>query len=572
MMKLNIKTPGKPPVTTEVKKLRATIGRSVRNEVCLEDPFSSRIHAELRIDADTYWVTDLGSANGTFVNGRRLSGSMQLFPGDRVQIGETVIEVQPPADVTQAIPSSATDHLITVEATPTPEMIGESTEQTRTTSGLLSVIETVRHASGAKEELPVAEYRKDLLAVVSEVSLALMSQSSLDEVLGQIVELIFKGVPADRAFLLLRDAKTGELVCKVASYRQGRPASAETGVKISRSITEEVVGQGRSVLTSDAMQDERFRGQESIVLQGIRSVLAVPLSVNRQVIGMIYVDSPMSVNIFTHDDLQLLTTMASVAAIKIENALLLEQRIDNERIKQQLNSARDIQSRFLPVSPPTVPHYELTGISFPCYEVGGDYFDFIQAEDKRLMIALGDVSGKGMDAAMLMSSLHATMRAQFDNSVSVSEMISRVNSYLYENTPPNKFATLFCSQLDAEAHTLTYTNAGHNPPLLVRPGGAVVYLETGGLPVGIAPSATYEEGTVTFEPGDVMVIYSDGFSESMNRQGEEFGAERLAAVAQKNLHCRPSQLRDRIEEAITNFLAGAPAGDDMTMVIVKRTD
>jgi serine phosphatase RsbU (regulator of sigma subunit) len=572
MMKLSIKTPGKPPVTVEVRKLRMTIGRSVRNEICLEDPFSSRIHAELRVDGDTYWLTDLGSANGTFVNGKRVTGTIQMFSGDRIQIGETLIELQPAAEAITAPAVSTTDRLLAAEVVATPEATKEPTDRTVVTSGLLSIIETVRNASGAKEEIEAVEHRKDLFAVVSKVGVALLSQCSLDETLNQIIDLIFEGVPADRAFLLLRDGKSGELVCKVASYRNRQPTEADREVRISRSITEEVVGKGRSVLTSDASQDERFRQQESILLQGIRSVMAVPLSVNQQVIGMIYVDSPMSVNIFTQDDLHLLTTIASVAAVKIENALLLEQRIDNERIKQQLNSARDIQSRLLPVTPPAVPHYDLAGISLPCFEVGGDYFDFIQAGSHRLMISLGDVSGKGMDAAMLMSSLHATVRAQVGNTSSLSEMVSRVNAYLYENTPSNKYATLVCSQLDAESHQLTYTNAGHNPPLLIRRNGEVVYLEAGGLPVGIAGFSNYEEGAVTFESEDALIIYSDGVSESTNRRGEEFGTERLIDVVQKNQQRTAAQLRDRIEEAITNFLDGGSPSDDMTLVIVKRTD
>jgi serine phosphatase RsbU (regulator of sigma subunit) len=572
MLKLNIKTPGKPPFTVDVNKLRMTIGRSVRNEVCLEDPFASRLHAELRAEGDTYWLSDMGSANGVFVNGQRITGTAQVFPGDRLQVGESILELHPAGDVTRITTVSTTDRLLAADVVASPETTKEPTDRTQVTSGLLSVIETVRSAAGPQEELEAIEHRKDLFAVMSKAALELMSPSSLDEVLNRIVDLIFEGVPADRAFLLLRQGTDGELVCKVASYRKGQPSDQEQHVRISQSITKEVVGRGQAVLTSDAQQDERFRGQQSIVLGNVRSVMAVPLSVNQQVIGMIYVDSPMSVNIFTPDDLGLLTTIASVAAVKIENALLLEQRLENERMKQQLNSARDIQFRLLPVNPPPVPRYDMTGISFPCFEVGGDYFDFIQKANDRLIITLGDVSGKGMDAAMLMSSLHATMRAQVETSASVSELVTRINRYLNANTPANKFVTLFCSQLDCRTHALRYTNAGHNPPLLIRRRGEVIYLEAGGLPVGITEFSNYEEGTVEVEPGDVLIIYSDGISEALNQQGEEFTAERLIEVVRKHADKGASQLRDRVDEALLQFMGSAPPVDDMTLVIVKRTE
>jgi len=570
MMKLVVRTPGKQPFAVEVTKLRLTLGRSVRNDICLEDPFASRVHAEIRCEGNACLLTDLGSANGTFVNGVRISGTVQIFPGDRVQIGESLIEVQPLAG--RALATSVTvigERLSTAEVVATPETTLTSSEKARGTSELLSVIETVRSA-GVKEVPAEVERGRDLLTVISQVGVALLSQLSLDEVLNQIVNLVLDAIPADRAFLLLRGTGDGDLICKVASYRGREPSQVEQSVRISRSITEEVVGKGRSVLTSDALSDERFRLKESIVLSGIRSVMAVPLSVNKQVIGMIYVDSPMNVNVFTEDDLRLLTTIASVAAIKIENALLLEQRIESERMKQQLNNARDLQFRLLPVTPPAVENYDLTGISFPCYEVGGDYFDFICLEGGNLGIALGDVSGKGMDAAMLMSSLHASIHAQALTRAPVSEMIATVNRYIQESTPPNKFVTLFYGELNPKTHVLTYTNAGHNPPILVRSDGRVETLEIGGIPIGISADVVYDQGQAQLEPGNLLILYSDGISESTNERGDEFGVTRLLDVVRSNRHLKTSQLRDRIDEALSHFVGKARPVDDMTLVIAKR--
>jgi serine phosphatase RsbU (regulator of sigma subunit) len=464
----------------------------------------------------------------------------------------------------------AGDKSSTQEIVANPETTLAPTEKPRTSSGLLSVIETVRSAAGAKAIPAGIERSKELMAVIGNVGAALLSQLSLDEVLDQIVGLVFEAIPADRAFLFLRETGEGGLVCKVASYRGREPAAAERTVKVSHSITQEVVGKGQSVLTTDALSDERFQEKESIVTSRIRSIMAVPLSVNKQVLGMIYVDSPMNINRFTDDDLRLLTTIASVAAIKIENTVLLEQRIENERIKQQLDSARDIQCRLLPVTPPALENYELVGISFPCFEVGGDYFDFIRLGDGQLGIALGDVSGKGIDAALLMSSLHASLRAQALTRAPIPEMIAAVNRYLYENTPPNKFVTLFYGELDPRTHRLTYTNAGHNPPTVVRADGRVENLEASGIPVGILGQTVYEERRILFEPGDLLLLYSDGISESTNETGEEFGLARLLEPVQKYHQLPASALRDRIDEALNQFVGKAPTADDMTLVIVKR--
>jgi serine phosphatase RsbU (regulator of sigma subunit) len=567
MIKLRVHTPGRPPVTFEVTKRRIAIGRSVRNDLCLDDPFASRVHAELRREGKTVWLTDLGSANGTYVNGVRIHAAVPLVPGDRVQIGETILDVL--SDVPSGVRSLAGESVREIVAR--PEVTISSAERPPLAPEVFSLMDSIRTVSARLA--PEPEQSRKLLAVIGQVSVALLSSLSLEEVLAQIVGLVLEAVPAERAFLLLPDAQ-GTLVCKVACYRGQEPSEVEHVVRISRSITEEVVGRGRSVLTSDAQTDERFRQRDSILLSGIRSIMAVPLLVNRgeasSAIGMIYVDNPMSAGAFTEEDLQLLTMVASVAAIKIENALLLEQRLENERIKQQLAQARDLQFQLLPIAPPEVEGYDLTGISFPCYEVGGDYFDFIRLPTGELVLALGDVCGKGMDAAMLMSAVHASVRAQAMAVGSVADMATAVNRYLVETAAPNKFTTLWLGRLNPRTHELRYTNAGHNPPLLLRAGGEVEFLKTGGIPVGILGEATYEEECLRLDPGDVLVIFSDGISESTNEQGEEFGVARLVEIVRRHRELRAASLRDRIEEELSLFIGKARPADDMTLLILKR--
>jgi serine phosphatase RsbU (regulator of sigma subunit) len=405
--------------------------------------------------------------------------------------------------------------------------------------------------------------------------LTLLSPLSLDETLQQVLECVFDALPADRGYVMLLETPEGksdakpELVCKALKARR-QASTSQQEIQISHSITEQVLRQCTSVLTSDAQQDPRFQERQSIVLGGVRSVMAVPLAVENRASGMVYVDSPYQTNRFTERDLQLLTLIAGVAAIRIENVRLLEVQQEQKRLANELAVASEIQLRLHPASPPPIPGYDLIGVSFPCYEVGGDYFDFIEKRDGRYVVALGDVSGKGTGAALLMSSVHAAVRAQATTRLSASEVVGEINQYIYDNTPSNRFVTLFYSELDPRSHQLNYITAGHNSPLLVRASGEVTTLDIGGFPVGITPFAEYREGWVDLEPGDVLVIYSDGVTESLNEEGEEFGEARLVEIVQKNRGRTPAGLRDRIDEALAKFVGKAKTVDDLTLVIVKR--
>jgi sigma-B regulation protein RsbU (phosphoserine phosphatase) len=340
-------------------------------------------------------------------------------------------------------------------------------------------------------------------------------------------------------------------------------------IRVSRNVMDEVMLRGKSVLTSDAQHDPRF-ASGTVVLQGVRSVLAVPLGVAEKVFGIIYADSPIAEGRFTEDHLKVLTTLASVAAIRVENARLVESRLQQERLERELQLASEIQQRFQPTAPPHVPGYELQGISCPCYEIGGDYYDFIQRDDGRLVIALGDVSGKGTAAALLMSSLHAAIHAQTGSHDTLVKTISAVNRYLADNIPPNRFVTLFYAELDPESGAVSFLNAGHNPPLIVHAAGTVEQLASGGLPLGIRPDAEYREGRTHMQMGDVLVIYSDGVTEAASPSGEEFGPTRLYEVVSRNVDASAAGIRDRIESALTKFSQGTKAADDITLVIVKR--
>ncbi len=531
-------------------RLRTTIGRSARSDVCIPDAFASRLHAEVRKEGDGYWLQDLGSANGTRYNGAPVKTSIPLLSGGEIQIGETTIifDDQKPVNLSASM------------------LISDGTE----------ALDPSKTISFQHRRIPTTEFlqgqfssRNELLGLISKVGVALLSASGLDETLNQVASLVFEAVPAERCVIMLRDDDNeGAMQIKVARIR-GKEEIIEE-VRVSGTVMDMVLKNGKSVLTADAQHDPRFASQ-TMALSGIRSVLAVPLSVDeRNIFGLIYADSPTYEATFSEEHLNILTTLASVASIRVENATLLEERLERERMERELELATEIQQRFQPSGPPIIEGYEFQGISFSCYEIGGDYYDFIQRPDGRMLIALGDVSGKGTAAALLMSSLHAAIHAQISAKSSLDETVTSVNQYLAENTPSNRFVTLFAAELDPGRGSLKYINAGHNPPLIGRLDGSIEQLSSGGFPLGIIPAAEYEMGEMTLSPGESLVIYSDGVSEANNLAGDEFGLDRLSSVIQENLRSSAAGLRDKVESALSSFTQTAPANDDITLVIVKR--
>lgn len=552
MPEVTIKYPDRPEEKFPLSRLRTTIGRSARSDICIPDAFASRLHAEIREEGGSYWLQDLGSANGTRYNGSLVTMPIPIISGGEIQIGETVITFSD--DRHDSLNKSATLIADNTQAL-NPAMTISFARQMNSTDEIL------------KAQAPSS--RSDLLGLISKVGVTLLSSTGLDETLSQVAMLVFEAVPAERCVIMLRDESVeGGMKISVARVR-GRDEQPEE-VRISRTVMDEVMKNGKSVLTSDAQHDPRYASQ-TMSLLGIRSVLAVPLSVNEnEIFGLIYADSPTYETTFTEEHLNILTTLASVASIRVENARLLEERFERERMEHELQLATEIQQRFQPSAMPSIEGYEFQGISFSCYEIGGDYYDFIPRHDGKIFVALGDVSGKGTAAALLMSSLHAAIHAQAAAKSTLAETVDSVNQYLAENTPANRFVTLFIAELDPINGTLQYINAGHNPPLLAKNDGSVHQLASGGFPLGILPMAQYEVGQVPLDENEVLVIYSDGVSEANNLKGDEFGIERLEVVIKKNLTASASGLRDKVESALSAFTQTAPANDDITLVIVKR--
>ena len=308
----------------------------------------------------------------------------------------------------------------------------------------------------------------------------------------------------------------------------------------------------------DAQLDDAFKGRMSIVEQKVHTMMAVPLQTKDRIIGIIYVDSPFVLREFTKDDLSLLTVMANVAAIRIENARLAEVEQAERIMKRDLSQAAEIQGRMLPDQAPVVAGTDLAGFNAACRTVGGDYYDFFPYPDGRVALALGDVSGKGMPASLMMMALHARVQVLAEDPGNLGAFMVRLNKATCAKCPSNRFITFFFCVLDTNTGELTFANAGHNPPIIVRASGDAEMLEGGGPVLGILPIAPYKEMRAQLNKGDMLVLYSDGVTEATNINQEEYDEARFTEVLVRHRNEPASAIVLAVTKSLGEFAAGAP--------------
>jgi len=293
-----------------------------------------------------------------------------------------------------------------------------------------------------------------------------------------------------------------------------------------------------------------------------------PIISNEEVIGVFDLESD-ELDAYTNDDLEVLMLLASQVAIIIEKVMLHEQLIEKQRLQTQLEVARQVQLQLLPPREPELDGYDISAYNFPTEEVSGDYYDWVRIYDDQIAVVIADVSGKGVPAALLMAFLRASLRAATHIGYAPHISMSKVNYLLWESIERNQFVTAFYGILDATNHTLSYTNAGHSPPLLMRADGTVQFEERGGVPLGMFRDSRYYEYFETIQPGEVFVLYTDGVNEAMNSADEEYGRERLVAAVRA---CRDQSARDMIDflhRDLTEWTEGRGAHDDVTFFIIK---
>jgi sigma-B regulation protein RsbU (phosphoserine phosphatase) len=534
---LLVYTPDGKTRTLPLDRERFTVGRSSAAELCYpEDAGLSRQHLALEKVGETWTVRDLNSKNGTFVNGNRITEPFTLGPEDRVTAGHLTITFSESA------------------APPTNTVV--FVEGVATTSPATTVVASLQGVLSQEKETEGAAQMRALIRVGRELS----GNMPLGDLFNLIMNLSIEVVGAARGVLMTLEGD--ELVVRAARGE---------GFRISSAVRDRVIKEKASLLVRDARLDEAFAGRMSIVQQQIRSMLAAPLQTDDRVIGLIYLDSPHFVHEFTKDDLNLLTVMANVAAIRIEHTRLAEVEQAERMLAKELEQAAEIQRKLLPTTAPSLPGVDLAGYNAPCRTVGGDYFDFLTYPDGRVAMLVGDVAGKGMPAALLMSSLQARVQVLFDDPGDLAALVTRLNRIINSNCPSNRFISFFIGVLDPKTGGLSYVNAGHNPPLLVRSDGSVQKLECTGLILGIMPAAHYEQQTAMLEPGDIMVLFSDGVTEAARPDvDEEFGEERLAQALFTLRDLPAKEMIEAINRQVQEFTAGSPPADDITLLIAKR--
>ncbi len=526
-------------------KVRVTIGRSRECDFFLPVQWLSRQHAEIRQRDDGFYLVDLGSKNGTLLNGEPIKEQRRLREGDVITLGE---------------------HNLTFSGESLQEDDDEvEPEGTRVFSAReLSDIST-------KPAIDPAELQRQnrILATVSKAASELVIHRPLTELFELLLDLLFQAVPAERGAILLHEGDPPLPVIKASRTRQG-----ETVTRVSRSNARRVLADRVSLLLPNLLEDARFKGEHSILATGIRSAMCAPLWFSAtggerdQVIGLVYLDTRQRTAQFGEEDLKVLTALANVAAAKIENVRLLEESLEKRRLEEDMRMAAEIQKGLQPKTAPAVPGYGLTGCNISCRTVGGDYIDY-ELEEGRLLLALGDVAGKGTGAALLMTVLRAAVRGLWTQPV-LAEGVARINRTVCQNIPSNKYVTFFMARLAPPTGRLEYVNAGHNPPLLIRSGGEVERLEVGGMVLGLFDTVPYETGSAELRPGDTLLIYSDGVTETWSEAEEEFGETGLAEVAVRGRGLAADTLQEEILKALDTCASGARATDDRSLIVLKR--
>lgn len=522
-----------------------TVGRSASNDIPLPSQTVSRSHAEVRLSRNAVHVVDLNSLNGTRVNSETLEprAPREVKPGDLIEFGSVLLRL---TDREESSVPTWTDE----------SHVSESIHLSREDTG--------------KSALELASQDSALLGLVIEAGQLLVDPGAPQETFDRVVEMVERVIPASRILVLEKEERGGSPVQRAARVQGTRALSP---LMLSRTMVRMVIEDGASLLTSDAQEDERFKNQQSIVAQDLRSAMAVPLLHNEEIMGVLYVDTTDPVTSYTERDLRVLTLLGQMMGAKIANARLMEIQRERDRLQRELETAASIQQRLLPDTLPEVAGYELCGMQDTCEDVGGDLYDAGTIGGTRCQIVLGDVSGKGIGAALLMTDVLGAIRVLREADIAPQDLVGRLDRHLLQTTQSQHYVTLFLAELDPETHRLEYVNAGHPPAFLIHPSGEVASLPSTGVPVGLiemqVPGAKFERESVDFPPGATLVIYSDGISEA-ERADEQFGEGRLASVLAE---CASKEAADTISHIlaqVASFIGDQPQPDDVTLVVVRR--
>lgn len=522
-------------------KVPFTIGRQAGNDLLLRDTLISRQHAQIVAQNGIYAIEDRGSKHGTYVNGVRVERRV-LQHNDRIEFGR------------------------------------ESAQALIFASGESSLPELLKRV-----DTPVAAHTpaRELanLSLLLEVGSVLQAGLTLEEILATVVDASIKVMGAERGFLFLKN-DAGEVEFRIGRDRLQRILDEQTAV--SRSVIQEVLRHPRELVLTDSRRDEQFGGRESIVNLDLHSLICLPLrriaplrstattviDHAAETLGVLYLDSRKPVTAFTEVDRQMLQMLAAEASTVVENARLFTAARAKERLDQELAIARSIQQALLPKGFKEYGFFQVTGVTLPCEQVGGDYYDLIEIPGDYYGFIVADVSGKGVPAALLTSMLQGAFSATACLGQPPEIIARHVNCFICNRSEVNRYATLFYGVLEPKG-SFTYVNAGHLPPVLLRRSGALERLGAESFPLGLFVDAEYPSTRCQLASGDTLVFYTDGITEAANPEGEFFGSSRLEKTVAEHAQSSVEDLAQCIFESVTTFTAGSYQADDMTLMLLR---
>ena len=413
----------------------------------------------------------------------------------------------------------------------------------------------------------------DKLRMLLDITKKISRSLDLQEVLNLVMDTLDSLIPYDAAGIFLvkcndpRSVAEGEEPC-VFQAESVRGYDIDELTNLHLKLGEGLIGQ--VALTAEPITSHDVRDNPNYInaRSQTRSEMVAPIISNDEVIGVFDLESD-ELNAYSTDDLEVLMLLASQVAIIIEKVMLHEQLIEKKRLQGQLEVARQVQLELLPARDPELTGYDISAYNFPTEEVSGDYYDWVRIYDDEIGIVIADVSGKGVPAAILMAFLRAGLRAATLIGYAPNISMARVNYLLWESIERNQFVTAFHGILDASNKTLSYSNAGHNPPLLMKADGEVQFINYGELPLGMFRETRYHQYHLLLEPGDVLVLYTDGVTEAQSPEGEEFGRDRLVQAVKENYHQPAREMIASLQMAILEWTAHAGASDDVTFFIIK---
>ncbi len=537
------------------------LGRGAHNDLVFrEDLTVSRNHAVIELDGGQYILKDSRSRLGTFVNGEKIEAKV-LRHGDRIQLG----------------------------GHSGPLMTFFDGDLLESLSGLGSLPgESYRITSFRELGLLLGTLRK------------LNSISILDDVMRLVLDTAIEVTRCERGFIILRDQEGKFSYCCARDAQQHDVD--EEYVEVSRRVPEMVMKSGRTKVIAGLAGIQGHSLHSSIFNVGIRSVVCVPLRymprsdpareftrsdpasyvgagdsfsspgpASPEILGVLYIDSRSAGIARDRARIHILETLADETASAIYNARLVMESRARRKLLRELEFARRIQWELLPPSQKILPYLSAHTFNLPCRQVGGDYMDFFDLEGGRLGFAMGDVSGKGYPAALMAARAQGIFCTQASCGLEIPAMIARINCCLTERKVTGSYLTLFYGVVDPEG-CCAYTNAGHNPPYVLRTDGSLYELTEGGVPLGMFPGMTYGSGVVTLAPGDHLVLFTDGVVEARNGSGEEYGKERLQSLLKGSASASSSDILDRLQESLVSFSSDAPQYDDISIMILGYRD